>query len=93
MALLRQCRLFYTEAGRGNFSMTDLLQKAAKTYREICKKQYRYTLNNGQCVHIVFRPEVERSIRVSAAILRRKYLSKYSARGYYYVRPAKKHSF
>ena len=57
MALLRQCRLFDTEAGRGNFSMTDLLQKAAKTYREICKKQYRYTLNNGQCVHIVFRPQ------------------------------------
>ena len=37
--------------------MNDILLKAALAYRDICKHQYIFTLSNGECIHIIFKPQ------------------------------------
>jgi len=37
--------------------MPDILMTAALAYREVCKRQYLYTFDNGECIRIVFKPQ------------------------------------
>lgn len=52
MAPLMWCRFFVL-----GDTMSDILQKAAKAYQQVCNHKYRYTLSNGKQVYIVFKPQ------------------------------------
>ena len=37
--------------------MADNLLLAAQAYRDVCKSRHCFTLDNGECVHVIFRPQ------------------------------------